>query len=74
MRELTDKDAALVGEVVAALKPVVAQPSDRVRIAKVASRNRKIARATRRIANSPECEFRRNPAGDSDLKSATVPI
>ena len=23
---------------------------------------------------APMCEFRRNPAGDSDLKSATVPI
>ena len=22
----------------------------------------------------PDCEFRRNPAGDSDLKPATVPI
>jgi hypothetical protein len=24
--------------------------------------------------NPVECEFRRNPAGDSDLKPATVPI
>ena len=27
-----------------------------------------------RIANALECEFRGNPAGDSDLMSATVPI
>ena len=29
--------------------------------------------AAYRAANR-ECEFRRNPAGDSDLKPATVPI
>jgi hypothetical protein len=26
------------------------------------------------VYSPPDCEFRRNPAGDSDLKPATVPI
>jgi hypothetical protein len=33
-----------------------------------------VAKAMEKKAVSGGCEFRRNPAGDSDLKPATVPI
>ena len=33
-----------------------------------------VSKFSRYFGKSPECEFRRNPASDSDLMSATVPI
>ena len=65
-----------------AISYVSADQRERVAKASITREENKVVATIKKLrssgetvpSNSPDCEFRRNPAGDSDLMSATVPI